>query len=84
MREHVISSAVVVCLPGREGEVAAEVARLSGVEIWASERARLVLVLEGPTRSEVGDRLTHIAMIEGVVAANMVFEHVDSDEETAA
>ena len=86
MREregHVISSAVVTVLPGRLDEVAAALAGLEGTEVAAATNGRIVIVLEGGSRGAVGGRLAAIALMDGVVSANMVFEHVEDDEEEA-
>lgn len=70
-----VSSAVVIVLPGREQEVAARLRTMDGLEIHARGGSKLVLVLEGPDNGAVGALLARIAVMEGVVAANMVFEH---------
>ena len=74
---HCISSAVVVMLPGREEEVLAALREIEGAEIRARQESRLVLLLEGASSGDVGGKLARIAVMEGVVAANMVFEHTE-------
>jgi Uncharacterized protein involved in formation of periplasmic nitrate reductase len=81
-RLHLISSAVVTTLPGREAEISGIVAAMPGVEVAARGRGKVVIVLEGGSAGEVGDRLTAIAAMDGVVSANMVFEHVEELEAT--
>jgi nitrate reductase NapD len=78
---HVISSAVVTVLPGRLDDVAAALAALEETEVAAAAGARIVIVLEGRGRGAVGGRLAAIALMDGVVSANMVFEHVEEPEE---
>lgn len=77
---HHISSAVVVVLPARREEVAARLARMPGVEVHAGEGSRLVLTIEGSTTGMLGEALTGISLIEGVISANMVFEHIEEAE----
>lgn len=77
-----ISSAVVATVPGREAEVLAALSGLEGVEVHASRRSRIVVTIEGRSTGDLGDRLTAISVMDGVVAANMVFEH--SEREGAA
>lgn len=74
---HCVSSAVVTLLPGREDEVAARLDEMQGVEIRARQGAKMVVLLEGPGSGAVGSLLVQIAVMEGVVSANMVFEHVE-------
>ena len=78
-----ISSAVVSILPGREAEVLSILPSLPGVELHAAEGARAVVTIEGRSSREMGDRLTDIAKMAGVVAANMVFEHSEEEEPQA-
>jgi periplasmic nitrate reductase NapD len=77
---HHISSAVVSALPSQVDAVKAQLATMPQVEIHASERNRIVVVIEGKSAGEVGDRLAAIALMEGVVAANLVFEHIEKEE----
>jgi nitrate reductase NapD len=74
---HYISSAVVAVLPGRIAEVARAIGGMDGLEIHACENGRIVCVIEGSSGGELGDRLTAIGNLDGVIAANMVFEHIE-------
>ena len=78
-----ISSAVVSIVPGRETEVLSVLPSLPGVELHMTEGARAVVTIEGRSLREMGDRLTDIAKMAGVVAANMVFEHSEEEEPLA-
>jgi nitrate reductase NapD len=71
----------VSVLPGRQDDVVAALAALPETEVSAAKGNKIVVILEGRARSEVGSRLAAIALMDGVVAANMVFEHVDQAEE---
>lgn len=79
-----ISSAVVVALPARREDVRARLAEMTGVEVHAAEGSRLVITIEGPNTGMLGETLTRIALLDGVIAANMVFEHVEQREEPAS
>lgn len=81
--QHCISSAVVAVLPRHEDEVVAALATMQGVEIRAHERGKMVLLLEGPGSGAVGALLLQIAVMEGVISANMVFEHVEQETQGA-
>ena len=59
------------------------IAALDGTEIRAREGGRLVIVMEGSTAGELGGRLAEIAGFPGVIAANMVFEHIEEGEGTS-
>ena len=78
-----ISSAVVSIVPGRETEVLSVLPSLPGVELHMTEESRAVVTIEGRSLREMGDRLTDIAKMAGVVAANMVFEHSEEEEPLA-
>ncbi|WP_048645864.1 chaperone NapD [Nitratireductor soli] len=78
---HHISSAVVIALPLRREEVGRSLAAMPGVEVHAGEGSRIVVTIEGTTSGELGETLTRISLMDGVLAANMVFEHVEDAEE---
>ena len=75
--QHCISSAVASLLPGREDEVLARLGAMDGVETGARQGQKLVLLLEGPSSGAVGSLLAQIAVMDGVISANMVFEHTE-------
>jgi nitrate reductase NapD len=77
LRYHCISSAVVAVLPGRMAEVVAAIESLDGPEIHACENGRIIVVMEGSSADELGSLLTTIGNFDGVIAANMVFEHIE-------
>ena len=83
-REHHISSAVVVAIPRRIDQLATELAALPGVEVHGRNESRLVIVIEGSSSGQLGAILASIALMDGVVSANMVFEQMeelsDNDE----
>jgi len=78
-KRHHISSAVVLARPERREEVAARLAKLADVEVHVSETSRIVITIEGASSGELGETLAAISVMDGVLAANMVFEH--SEEE---
>lgn len=80
-RRPVISSAVATVLPDRRDGVVDAIRAMPGVEVAAAEGAKVVILIEAANRGEAGDRLTAVALLGGVVSANMVFEHVGEDEE---
>ena len=65
-RYHHISSAVV--------------SAMRDVVVHAHEGGKIVVVIEGACTGVMGDCLTRIALLDGVVAANMVFEHIEAEE----
>lgn len=79
-RRYHVSSAVISVLPGREAEILAALPDLPGVEVHARNGARIVITIEGYSTGELGDRLTSISAMPGVIAANMVFEHSEAEE----
>ena len=81
-RLHVVSSAVVLVRPGRQADVAAALSALPGTGVHAADGTRLVVTIEGPSRGAVGDVLARMALLDGVIAANLVFEQADESEES--
>lgn len=75
-----ISSAVVTVLPERAEAVCRSIAAMADAEVFGREGGKIVVVLEGPTSDAVGSRLSQIALIDGVVSANLVYEHVEALE----
>jgi nitrate reductase NapD len=73
----VISSAVVTAMPDRVAGVRDCLSAMPDIEVTAGKGTKLVILLEGATREMVGGRLTEIATLDGVISANMVFEHVE-------
>lgn len=73
-----ISSAVVLTKPELVGDIVATIIRL-GAEIGAAENGRIVVVMEGPSPGALAALLGAIGDIEGVLAANMVFEHIEEE-----
>jgi nitrate reductase NapD len=79
-RFHHISSAVVLARPDRVEAVSEALRRMARTEIHARRAERIVVVMEGSSADELGGRLAAIAAIDGVIAANMVFEHIGEVE----
>lgn len=76
-----ISSAVVRVVPARVEGFLQDLQAVTGVEVAAVESGRVVLVMEGGSSGELGEKLTVINLMEGVIAASMVFEHTAAEEE---
>ena len=77
---HHVSSAVVLALPERRAELSSRLAAMRGVEVHASEGSRIVVTIEGPTSGMLGETLTTISAMDGVLAANTVFEYAEGQE----
>lgn len=74
-----VSGAVVIVRPERRGEIAERLAGLAGVEVHAAEGSRIVITIEGPSGGFLGETLTAISALDGVIAANMAFEHGEKE-----
>jgi periplasmic nitrate reductase NapD len=72
-----VSSAVVLVTPAKRQMVRTALGDVGGVEIVAEDASHLVVVIEGGSTGELGAKLTSIALMEGVLAANMVFEQAE-------
>lgn len=79
LSRHHISSAVVVAQPARREEIQVRLQQMPGVEVHAADGSRLVVTIEGPTTGMLGETLSRMSLIEGVISANMVFEHIEED-----
>ena len=65
-----------------EGGLGRLVEAIDGVEVHGGDDTRLIVTIEGTSTGQLGDKLTEINLMEGVLAANMVFEHAEEPEET--
>ena len=77
-----ISSAVVSVLPEWRDRVLNALAALPGVEVHQRDASKIVIVMEAVESGILGGRLAEIASWRGVLSANMVFEHVEQQEDT--
>lgn len=75
-----ISSAVVATRPDLQATVVAALEALEQVEVHAAENGKIVIVIEGPSADALGACLARITFMDGVYAANMVYEHIDTEE----
>ncbi|WP_134680015.1 chaperone NapD [Paracoccus ravus] len=75
-----VSSAVITAMPGAMEEIVRQIEDHDGVEIHARDDRRLVVTIEGRSSGELGEKLTNINLIDGVLGANMVFEHAEKVE----
>jgi len=73
-----ISSAVVSVLPKHRDAVLTLLSQLPEVEVHHTDVSKIVIVLEGPDSGALGGRLAEIATWDGVLSANMVFEHTEN------
>ena len=71
-----ISSVLVTAYLAAVPALAAKIGAMRGTEVHAVAGSKIVVVLEGRDSREIGDHLAEIAHMEGVLAANMVFEQV--------
>lgn len=81
MSEHHLSSLVVHAKPDHLDTVAARLVT-EGCEVHArSPQGKLVITLEAADQGSLNDSLTRIQLLPGVLAATLVFHHVDDDAE---
>ncbi|TCR68514.1 chaperone NapD [Bosea sp. BK604] len=79
-----ISSAVVSAFPARCAELVERLSALPGTEVHRVENGKIVIVMEAGSSGELGSRLAGIALMDGVLSANMVFEQIDSLDDRGA
>ncbi|MBD9371109.1 chaperone NapD [Rhizobium sp. ARZ01] len=75
-----VSSAVIATMPAHTEAILGEIAKMENVEIHGHGGGKIVVVIEGTSTGMLGECLTRISLLEGVIAANMVFEHVETEE----
>jgi periplasmic nitrate reductase NapD len=78
-----IASAIVKARPAAQHTVAANVAELSGAEVVAVGRGRIIVVLEASHHRTLADTLDCIAGLDGVLSATLVFEHSEPEGQPA-
>lgn len=77
-----ISSLVVHSRPSQATTVAARIREMPGVEIRGGVAAgKLVVTLETASEAEVVERLNAIQLLDGVLAATLVFHHFEPLQE---
>ena len=73
-----IASILVQTRPERVPEVAAAIEKIAGAEIFQVDpRGKLVVVLEAAGGDPIGETLTRIALLSGVITANLVYHATD-------
>jgi nitrate reductase NapD len=78
--EHHISSLLVHGRPEAVPRLAAAIARIAGAEVpIADPSGKLVVTIEGASEDAIADALARINLLDGVLAATLVFHHVDAD-----
>lgn len=75
-----ISSAIVRTRPEHTEAVSRRLAALPGTEVHRAEDGRIVIVLEGAGSGANGARLAEIALLDGVLAASLVYEQTETLE----
>jgi nitrate reductase NapD len=73
-----VSSAVVMAWPEYSDTVAHRIAAMPDTEVAYAEGSRIIVVMEARDGGEIGARLAEISAIEGVLAANLAFEHTET------
>ena len=81
-RQHHVSSAVVSMMPGRMSSLVELISSMPGVEISAQDGYRIVIVMEAESTGALGGLLTAISALDGLIAANMVFDYVEDLEDS--
>lgn len=73
-----ISSLVVHGLPDRIPAIVRHIGSIAGAEVHGGEAAgKLIVTLETETESQVVERINAIQLLDGVLAATLVFHHFE-------
>jgi len=75
-----VSSAVITVVPRAVPAVLEALAGHPNVEVHGHDNSRIVVTIEGGSSGELGQKLTEINLMDGVLGANMVFEHAERTE----
>ena len=77
-----ISSLIVHSRPDRVSFVMERLNSIEGAEIHGgADTGKLIVTLETETESQVVDRINAIQLLDGVLAATLVFHHFESVQE---
>jgi nitrate reductase NapD len=79
-----ISSLVVHCLPQLAGTIAGRIAAIPGAELRGGAGGKIIVLLETSNEAEIVERLNAIQILDGVLAATLVFHHVETIESNQA
>lgn len=79
-----ISSAVVTAFPEHCDAVVRQINALPNTEVHRVENGKIVVVMEAESTGEMGSRLTGIALMDGVLSANFVFEQITTLDDNGA
>jgi nitrate reductase NapD len=80
-----ITSLVVHCRPGHAADIAARIAALSNAEVRGGiAEGKLVVLLETTSEQQIVERLNEIQLLDGVLAATLVFHHFESSDPSQA
>ncbi len=81
-RECHISSLVVHSRPERIPAIIERIAGIEGAEIHGGqETGKLIVTLETETENQVVERINAIQLLDGVLAATLVFHHFEPVQE---
>jgi len=77
-----ISSLVVHSRPDRVQSIIASLDLIDGTEVHGgAETGKLIVTLETETESQVVERINAIQLLDGVLAATLVFHHFEPVQE---
>lgn len=77
-----ISSLVVHSLPDRVPAIVERLSQIEGAEVHGGREAgKLIVTLETETESQIVERLNTIQLLDGVLAATLVFHHFEPAQE---
>lgn len=75
-----ITSFIILCRPQMHEAVRDSVADLPGVEIrYCGDNGKIVALAEGGSEAHIGDAISRMQSIPGVIAANMVYHGIDEE-----
>ena len=79
-----IASLVVYTRPQKTAEITNAIAAMAHAETWLADASgKQIVVVEADSEREIGDCMTYIGQISGVLSVNLVYHHSESADSLA-
>jgi nitrate reductase NapD len=79
MSEYHVCGVLLMSRPEFVPKVERALAKLSGVELHASDGGRMVVTVEGNAYRDCADALNELATLEGVASSSLVYHQIENE-----
>jgi nitrate reductase NapD len=76
-----VSSVLVHVLPQCRAAVIGQLSQIPGAEIHGEANGKIIVVLEASNSSVIGEHVLKMSLLEGVIAASLVYEQSYDSED---